>query len=112
MEKILELAEQLGQAMGEHAIGKKYVAAKAQMDADPIARQLIQEYEQAAMSIGQKEQQGRPIEPGDKRKLAEIQGKIASNASVKSWMQTQMEYLNLLRQVNQQFLKSSPSIGE
>jgi cell fate (sporulation/competence/biofilm development) regulator YlbF (YheA/YmcA/DUF963 family) len=112
MEKILELAEQLGQAMGEHAVGKKYLAAKAQMDADPIARQLIQDYEKAAMAMGQKEQQGRPIEPEDKRKLAEIQGKIASNMSVKSWMQAQMEYLNLLRQVNQQFMKSSPALGE
>ena len=112
MEKILELAQQLGEAMAEHSVGKKYLAVKSQLDADPAARQLIQDYEQAAMTIGQKEQQGRPIEPEDKRKLADIQTKIAANTTIKLWMQTQMEYLNLLRQVNEQFLKSSPSLGE
>ena len=112
MEKILELARQLGEAMAEHPVGKKYLDVKSQLDADPAARQLIGDYEQAAMSIGQKEQQGRPIEPEDKRKLNEIQGKIAGNAAIKLWMQAQMEYLNLLRQVNQEFLKSSPSLGE
>jgi cell fate (sporulation/competence/biofilm development) regulator YlbF (YheA/YmcA/DUF963 family) len=112
MEKILELAEQLGEAMAEHPTGKKYLAAKAELDADPTARQLIGDYEQTAMQIGQKEHQGRPIEPEEKRKLGEIQGKLAGNISIKHWMQAQMEYLNLLRQVNQQFMKSSPSLGE
>lgn len=112
MEKILELADQLGQAMADHPTGQKYLAAKDELDGDPTARQLIGDYEKTAMQIGQKEQQGRPIEPEDKRKLAEIQVKLAGNMAIKHWMQAQMEYLNLLRQVNQQFMKSSPSLGE
>jgi cell fate (sporulation/competence/biofilm development) regulator YlbF (YheA/YmcA/DUF963 family) len=100
MEKIFDLAKDLGEELANHPIGKRYQDARTAMDADPAARQLIQDYEQAAVRVEQKGRQGRPIEPEEKRTLSDLQGKIARNESVKKWMEAQVEYLNLLRQIN------------
>ncbi len=100
MEKIFELAKELGEALAAHPIGKKYLEARGKMDSDPTAKQIIQDYETAARKIEEKERAGRPIEPEDKRNLANLQGKITGNEVVKKWMETQVEYLNLLRQIN------------
>jgi cell fate (sporulation/competence/biofilm development) regulator YlbF (YheA/YmcA/DUF963 family) len=110
MEKILEIAKQLGEALAEHPIGKRYNEAREALDADPAAKQLIQDYEKSAMQLSQKEQQGRPIEPEDKRKMASLQSQLAGNLAVKQWLQSQVDYMDLLRQVNEQVLKPGPSV--
>jgi cell fate (sporulation/competence/biofilm development) regulator YlbF (YheA/YmcA/DUF963 family) len=109
MEKIFELAKELGEALAAHPIGKKYHGAKEALDADEAAKKIIQEYEQMATRLGQKERQGQPIEPEDKRGLAALQGKISASDSVKKWMEAQVEYLNLLRQVNELVMKELPA---
>jgi cell fate (sporulation/competence/biofilm development) regulator YlbF (YheA/YmcA/DUF963 family) len=109
MEKIFELAKELGEALAAHPVGKKYQEAKGILDGDEAAKKIIQEYEQMASRLGQKERQGQPIEPEDKRNIAALQGKIASSTSVKKWMEAQVEYLNLLRQVNELVMKEAPT---
>jgi cell fate (sporulation/competence/biofilm development) regulator YlbF (YheA/YmcA/DUF963 family) len=105
MEKIFELAKQLGESLAEHPIGKRYHGAKDILDADSSAKTLIQEYEQIVVKLGQKEKQGKPIEPEEKRMLTDLQSKLAGNESVKKWMESQVEYMNLLRQINDQVMK-------
>jgi cell fate (sporulation/competence/biofilm development) regulator YlbF (YheA/YmcA/DUF963 family) len=109
MEKIFELAKELGEALAAHPIGKKYHEAKEALDADEAAKNIIQEYEQMASKLGQKERQGKPIEPDEKRSLMALQGKISASNSVKKWMEAQVEYLNLLRQVNELVMKELPA---
>ncbi len=109
MEKIFELAKELGEALAVHPIGKKYHEAKGILDGDEAAKKIIQEYEQTASRLGQKERQGKPIEPEDKRSLAALQGKIASNESVKKWMEAQVDFMNLLSQINNLVMKENQS---
>lgn len=111
MEKILEIAKQLGEALAEHPIGKRYKESQDALDADSTAKQLIQDYEKAAMQLSQKEQQGRPIEPEEKRKMAALQTQLAGNPAVKQWLQSQVDYMDLLRKVNEQVLKPGQPIS-
>ena len=108
MEKIFELSKQLGEALAEHPAAKQYLSARKAMEADPEAKQLIADYEKAAAALERKGKEGKPIEPEEKRNLAGLQGKIASNDSVKKMLQTQMEYMNLLRQINHLVMKETP----
>jgi len=108
MEKIFELAKELGDALADHPTVKQYEAARKAMDADPTTRQLIGDYEKSAEALARKEKEGRPIEPEEKRSLAALQGKIAANDAVKKMLQAQIGYLNLLRQINALVIKQPP----
>jgi cell fate (sporulation/competence/biofilm development) regulator YlbF (YheA/YmcA/DUF963 family) len=101
MDKIFEAAKELGECLGKHALTQKYLDAKKKADSDPSAKSLINDYEKAAMGIAKKEREGQPIEPSDKHLLSDLQSKIAGNDIIKQWMNAQVEYMNLLRQVNQ-----------
>ena len=105
MEKILEIAKELGEALAAHPIGKRYQSSRESLDTDSTAKELIQSYEKAAMQISQKEHQGKPIEPEEKRQMAELQSRLAGNPVIKSWLQSQVDYMDLLRQVNEQVMK-------
>jgi cell fate (sporulation/competence/biofilm development) regulator YlbF (YheA/YmcA/DUF963 family) len=111
MEKILEIAKELGEALAAHPIGKRYHDSHKAIDTDPTAKELIQSYEKAAMQIGQKEHQGRPVEPSEKRHLAELQSQLAGNTVIKVWLKAQVDYMDLLRQVNDQVMKQVAPIS-
>ncbi len=107
MENIFELAKQLGEALAEHPIGKKYNDARQMLDKDPAARQAIQDYETYARQLEQKNREGKPIEPEEKRKLAGFQARISGNEAIKKWMEAQVDYMNLLRQINDLVMKEN-----
>jgi cell fate (sporulation/competence/biofilm development) regulator YlbF (YheA/YmcA/DUF963 family) len=105
MDKIFDIAKELGEALADHPIMKKYNEARMKMESDPTAKQLIQDYETTARQLEQKAHTGRPIEPEEKRTLSTLQGKVVSNEAVKRWMEAQVEYMNLLRQVNDEVMR-------
>ena len=109
MEKILELAKQLGQEIANNKIAKQYFEASKALDEDADAQELIKQYEQQAQQLAMKERQAQPIEPQEKQKLADLQAKIAENPKIKQWMQEQVEYVNLLRKVNETVMAQMPN---
>jgi hypothetical protein len=50
--------------------------------------------------IANLEAQNRPIEPADKQRLEAMEGRLASNPHIKTLTAAEMEYMDLLRQVN------------
>jgi len=105
MEKIFELAKELGETLASHPIVKRYMETQNNLESDPTAKKLIQDYETLARQLEQKGHSGRPIEPEEKRTLAGIQAQVVSNIIVKGWMQAQVEYMNLLRQINEEVMR-------
>ena len=55
--------------------------------------------------IADLEREGKAIEVGDKHKLSQLQSQISSNPAVKDFMAAQVDYMNLMRKVNEAVMK-------
>ena len=70
------------------------------VEADEQAIKLIEDYQRQMQKIAELEGSAKPIEPEDKHKLTELQQKMASNETLKSWMKAQADFSELMGKVN------------
>ena len=80
---LLDQARALGEAIANHPLMQAFAAARAKVENDTAAQQVLKAYEEQAKHIRQLEAQRKPIEVADKRKLAECEQKMASNQALK-----------------------------
>ena len=104
-ERITTQASELGKLIAASPAGKALQAARRDLEADEQARKLFQDYQQQLEKIAQLERLGKPIEPEDKRTLADLQQKVASDSTLKLWMKTQADFSELMRKVNQALIE-------
>lgn len=97
---ILKLAEQLADAMANAAQTRAFKQKQADAHADQAASGLLGEYEKAINELADKERGGKPIEPSDKHRLASLQQRISSNDKLKALMAAQVDYMDMVQQVN------------
>lgn len=96
MDDILELATRLGKRIANDPRGVRLTEARAALDKSAADRQLIGEYESLSARMRECEMQGQPIEPADKRKLADLQSKVAASRVLKDLMKGQADLVELL----------------
>jgi len=101
MDEILELAAQLGKRIAADPRGKQMAAAQAALDGSLRDRQLLQDYETQQQHIHSLEMSGKPIEPEDKRKLADLHGQVIGSTVIKSLLKAQADYVELMTLVSQ-----------
>jgi len=99
--QILNAASQLGRMISEHPAVRKYGEILAAIREDVEAQRLLADYSRHMDLIGEKESQGRPIEVEDKRRLADLQGRVAMNAKLRDMQIAQMDYVDLMRSVDE-----------
>jgi len=102
---ITELAERLGKAIADSPATAKLRAARQELHKDAEATRLLEEYRKQIEKIAQLQQDGKPIEPEDKHKMDDLRGKLMSNATFKTFTAAQVDYVDLMRQVNQAIQK-------
>ncbi len=100
MEEILERARKLGQAMHQHPRFKAYVEASEKLHHDPAAAKVMKAYNEVAAKVAEKERGNQPIEVEEKRELEARRQAVASNMTVKRFMQAQADYAEFMRKVN------------
>jgi cell fate (sporulation/competence/biofilm development) regulator YlbF (YheA/YmcA/DUF963 family) len=100
MQELVEQARALGQAIANHEQVKAYLAARGRVAEDREAQELLEAYRKQAERVRQLEAQQKPIEVADKRKLAEYEQNMASNAALKELLRAQVDYLGLMDQIN------------
>lgn len=100
MEDLLERARQLGRAMRDHPRFEAYVEASEALHDDAAAAEVMKAYNEAASKLAEKERSGQPIEVEEKRELEKRREAVASNPTVKAFMQAQANYTELMRNVN------------
>lgn len=100
-ERILGLASRLGQTIAESAAAKALQAARQAVDADKDLQQVMRDYRLQADKLRKLEQETKPIEPEDKRALEAMNQKLAASEKFKALTAAQMEYVDLLRKVNE-----------
>ena len=100
MQEIIELAEKLGKAI---AAGPRHAAmaeARKKLRADPLATQLLKDFQEQAHKIARLEAETKPVEVADKRRFEELQQQIAGNDALKELMRVQADFSEMMNRVN------------
>ena len=98
---IIEQARKLGDAIAAHPRVRTFLDIQRRIRDDQQARKLLEDYQRQAQHIQQRLAERKPVEVEDKRRLGELEQQMASNETLKQFMRAQVDYLDLMNQVNQ-----------
>ena len=110
MDQILELARRLGKRIADDPCGKAFREAQTALADDAEAQKLLKEYNDQIQRIQSLEDRNKPIEPEDKRKLADAQQHVAGNACLANYAKVQADYAELMQRVSAAI--ENPGAGE
>ena len=99
-QEILDQARNLGKMIKDHDSVKKLEKAVAALKEDKDAQQALNDYNQQANTVAEKEQKGQPVEVEDKHKLQELHKAVILNKVLQDFQVAQMDYADLMRQVD------------
>ncbi|MCD4699861.1 MAG: YlbF family regulator [Phycisphaerae bacterium] len=105
MTDIIELAERLGKAIGNSSQASTLRGAREEMNKQGEIAQLLKDYQAQAGKIAESEHENKPVEVDDKHKLQELHGKLVASDVFKKFTAAQVEYIDLMRQVNETLQK-------
>jgi len=101
MKDILDLAETLGKRIAESARYRDLRIAENGLEADEESKQLFDGYVEQNNRLAELEASGRPIEPEDKRKLAEAREKLLGCDKAQELVRRQADFAELMNSVNE-----------
>ena len=100
MNEIIELAGKLGKAIASSPQAAAMREARKALDSQADIMQTLKDYQAHEDKLAQLQQDNKPIEVDDKRKLQELHDKLIASDVFKKLTAAQVEYVDLLRQVN------------
>lgn len=99
-QEILKEAKALGEKIATHDTAKTFEAAVKVLQDDIEAQRILSDYQRHIHTVSEKEAKGEPIEVEDKHKLEELQKGVMRNKNLRDFQMAQMDYLDLMRQVD------------
>ncbi len=105
LQQILSDAEKLGQLVASHPAVDRYKQAQKTLADDPEAARSLAEFDRQIESLARQEQSGMPVTDAQRQQLESLQARIVSNLKVKALNLAQVEFIDLLRKVNQTVLR-------
>ena len=99
MDEIIALAVELGRKINAHERCVAFTSAARDVASDRDAQQILRDYQEHADRLAQLQERQQPIEPKDKQRMAELEGRIAGHSKLKTLMRTQADYLELMNRV-------------
>ena len=99
--QILAEADKLGQLVAQHPAVERYKNAQKAVAEDPDANRTMAEFERQLESLARQEQTGMPVTDAQRQQLESLQSRIVSNVKVKNLNMAQVDFIDLLRKVNQ-----------
>jgi len=100
-QSILADADKLGQLVAQHPAVAKYRAAQKSVSEDPDASRLLRDFDRMLETLGRQEQTGMPVTDAQRTQLESLQSQIMTHIKVKALNMAQLEFVDLLRKVNQ-----------
>ena len=100
-QSIMEAAEKLSAMVAEHPAVGKYKAAQKAVSDDPEAGRLLADFERQIETLARQEQSGMPVTDAQRRQLEGLQGRIVSHIKIKNLNLAQVDFIDLLRKINQ-----------
>lgn len=101
MDRVIQLARRLGQAIAEDARCAALKEARTAFEADAEASQLRQDYDEAASVLHEKLARGEPLEPEEKRREAELRSRVAGNETLRRLVRAQADFQQLMTEANE-----------
>ena len=101
IQEILDSAKALGKQISTHEASIKFEKSLKALQADVDAQRLLNDYQRHMAKIAEKETKGDPIEVEDKRRLEDLQNQVVSHSTLRDLQVSQMDYLDLMRQVDE-----------
>ena len=112
MDQILELAARLGERIAADPRGRQMADARAALDGSLQDRQLLEDYETQQQKMNELAAAGRPIEPEDKRRLADLHAKVIGSRVIKDVLKAQADYLELMTAVSQRIEEAALGLAD
>jgi cell fate (sporulation/competence/biofilm development) regulator YlbF (YheA/YmcA/DUF963 family) len=100
-QQILAEADKLGHLVAQHPAVERYKQAQKAVSEDPDATRALSDFERQFETLARQEQSGMPITDAQRQQLEATQSRIVSNIKVKALNMAQVEFIDLLRKVNQ-----------
>ncbi len=98
---ILDEAEKLSQLLADHPAVSRYKAAQKSVADDPEAGRMLADFDRQIETLARQEQQGVPVSDTQRAGLETLQSRIVSHIKIKNLNMAQVEFIDLLRKVNQ-----------
>jgi len=99
--QILAEADKLGHLVAQHPAVERYKQAQKAVADDPDANRAMVDFERQYETLIRQEQSGMPVTDAQRQQLEVVQSRIVSNIRVKALNMAQVEFMDLLRKVNQ-----------
>jgi cell fate (sporulation/competence/biofilm development) regulator YlbF (YheA/YmcA/DUF963 family) len=112
VDRILELAARLGEQIAADPRGRQMADARTALDGSLQDRQLLEDYEAQQQKMNELAAAGRPIEPEDKRRLADLHAKVIGSRVIKDVLKAQADYLELMTAVSQQIEEAALGLAD
>lgn len=100
-EEILRQARELGRLIATHETSDRLEETISRLHKDVEAERVLNDYNRIVAKLAQKEMEGQPIEVEEKRHLERLQRQVASNPLLRELQVAQMDYLDLMRRVDE-----------
>ena len=100
-QQIMDAAEKLSAMVSDHPATAKYKAAQKAVSDDPEAGRMLADFDRQIDTLSRQESQGIPVTDAQRVQLESLQGRIVSNLKVKNLNLAQVDFIDLLRRVNQ-----------
>ena len=101
MDDVLELATKLSRAIARSSRFADLRAAEKAVMSDEAAVAKIRERDELIAALAEKERKVEPIEPEEKRKLAELDEFVKTNEKLAALSKAQADFQEMLNLVNQ-----------
>jgi cell fate (sporulation/competence/biofilm development) regulator YlbF (YheA/YmcA/DUF963 family) len=100
-QEIMDAAEKLSQLVVQHPAVAKYRQAQKSVADDPDASRLMGEFDKQLETLLRQEQSGMAATDAQRKQLEALQMQIASHIKIKALNMAQVEFVDLLRKINQ-----------
>ncbi len=100
MKDILTKAEELGKAIAESERFKAVQADRNEVEADKTLQADLDALEKLSQKTAQLEKEVKPVEPEDKRRLRELQQKVAGDQNLQKLARAEADFAELMNRVN------------
>jgi cell fate (sporulation/competence/biofilm development) regulator YlbF (YheA/YmcA/DUF963 family) len=107
-QEIVQAAQSLGKLIAGHPMSQRFEQVVSKLRQDTAAQRVLTDYNRMAEKIGQKETAGQAIEVDEKRQLEKVRNEMIRNSLLSELQMAQMDYLDLMRQVDDAINGGSP----
>ena len=101
MSAIVELAKRLGKTIAESEQANNLRAIQKELETESDITKALSDYQAQSEKLMQLQNENKPIEVDDKHKLQELQNVLVASEVFKKFTAAQVEYVDLMRQVNE-----------